>query len=83
MEKELKNYEKLRKELTEKFGPISWFNDKRKSFERRIKILGVHNNFLRNEMYNFLKEKGYNVKEHNNNSSGYYNYKCLVVYFGK
>lgn len=73
--KELKNYEKLRKELTKEFGPIKWYNDKRKSFERRIKIIDVYDI---DKMYNFLKDKGYNVKEHI-----IYKYRCLVVYFGK
>ena len=85
MKKELKNYEKLKKELTEKFGRIYWFNDKRKSYERRIKIYGLNDKFKRDMIFNFLEDKGYNVKEWNNNSSGwnYYTYNCLVVYFGK
>jgi len=83
MEKELKNYEKLKKELTEKFGRIYWFNDKRKSYERRIKIYGL--NDKRDMMFNFLEDKGYNVKKWDSNYRGwgYWNQNCLVVYFGK
>jgi hypothetical protein len=85
MEKELKNYEKLKKELTEKFGRIYWFNDKRKSYERRIKIYGIYDKFKFDMMFNFLEDKGYNVKEWNNNKSSwrFKNHTCLVVYFGK
>ena len=85
MKKKLKNFEKLRKELTEEFGKIRWYNDKRVTFERRIKIVGVsRDDNKREKMFNFLVKKGYNVKHHINNFDCYCNnYKCLVVYFGE
>ena len=74
MKKELKNYEIVREEVKKVYdGDFSWYNDKYKSGKRRLKF-----NYLsdkdREKVYNYLKEKGYDVR----NYFDYYD--RLVVY---
>jgi hypothetical protein len=71
----MKNYEILRSEIEGKFGKVYWFNDKYRNNRRRLKIYGFGNKVCEKEVFSFLEDKKYDVRNYL-----WYSRKCLVVY---
>ena len=74
----MKNYEILRSEIEEVFGKVYWFNDKYVSGKRRLKIYGFKNNVCEKEVFSFLEDKKYDVRNYL-----WFSRKCVVVYLDK